>query len=72
VADPLAADDDLPAVAVVDAHQDVHQRRLAGAVLADEGVNLAREDIEVDAVEGEHAGECLDDATHRNDGRHLH
>src|SRR6185312_17455610 len=31
----------------------LHQRRLAGAVLAEDGVNLAGEDVEVDAIVGD-------------------
>ena len=42
--------------------EDLHQRRLAGAVLADDGVDRAGRDREVDAVVGDHAGEALDDA----------
>jgi hypothetical protein len=33
---------------------DLHQRRLAGAVLAEDGVDLARGDAQADAVVGEH------------------
>jgi hypothetical protein len=42
--------------------QHLHQGRLAGAVLAHQGVNLARHDLEADAVERAHAGKGLDDA----------
>ena len=38
--------------------------RLAGAVLAEQGVDLAGPDLEVDAVVGHHAGEALGDAAH--------
>src|SRR6266478_9013920 len=44
--------------------QDVHQRRLAGAVLADEGVDLARAHRQVDVVVGDHARPRLRDPTH--------
>ena len=45
-----------------DAGEDLHQRRLAGAVLAHERVNLAGAEVEVDAVERGDAGEALGDA----------
>src|SRR5260370_37861850 len=35
--------------------EDVHQGRLAGAVLADQGVDLARAHRQVDVVVGDHA-----------------
>ena len=38
-----------------------HQRRLARAVLAHEGVDLALDDLEADALERDDAGERLDD-----------
>src|SRR4029077_6808867 len=41
---------------------DVHQRRFAGAVLADQGVDLARAHGQVDVVVGDHAGPRLRDA----------
>ena len=44
--------------------QDVHQGRLARPVLAEEGVDLARVDLEVDPVVGDHARIALRDATH--------
>jgi hypothetical protein len=37
----------------------VDERRLAGAVGADEGVHFARGDVEGDAVDGHHAAEAL-------------
>ena len=48
--DDLAVDDDLALVGVVEAVEDVHQRRLAGAVLAEQRVHLAAAEIEVDVV----------------------
>ena len=47
--------------------QHVHQRALAGAVLAQQRVDLARAQIKIDVVVGEHAGESLDDAAHLDD-----
>ncbi len=52
-------------VALVRPHQpidDLHQRRLAGAVLPDDGVDLARRDAQVDAAIGHHAGVALANA----------
>ena len=40
--DRLAVEQDLAGVGRVDAGQDLHQRRFAGAVLADDGQHLAR------------------------------
>ena len=44
----LAVDDDLALVGLVEAVEDVHQRRLAGAVLAEQRMHLAAAKIEVD------------------------
>jgi len=46
------------------AGKDVHQRGLAGAVLAQERVHLAGLEIEIDAAQGVHAAEALLDAVH--------
>src|SRR5262249_5604202 len=59
-----AIDQDLALVRPVEAVEDLHERRLAGAVLADEGVDLALADGEVDAVVREDAREALRDAAH--------
>ena len=42
--------------------EDLHQGRLAGAVLAEQRVDLAGADLEVDAVVGGEVAEALDDA----------
>ena len=42
--------------------EDLHERRLAGAVLAEQGVDLPGTDFEVDAVIGREVAEALDDA----------
>ena len=47
-----------------DAGEDVHQRRLAGAVLAEQRVNLAALEVEIDAAQSLHAAEMLGDAAH--------
>ena len=44
----LAAEQDRAGVGLVDAGQDAHQRRLAGAVLADQAHDLVRPDLEAD------------------------
>ena len=51
-----------PVVGGLHAGEDLHQRRLAGAVLAHERVDLAGAEVEVDAVERGDAGEALGDA----------
>ena len=59
--DLLAVDEDLARVGMVEPVEDVHQRRLAGAVLAEQRVHLAGQQVEVDPVVREHAGEALRD-----------
>ena len=46
-------------VRLVDAREDLHERRLAGAVLADQAVHLAATHVEVDAGQHAHAEEAL-------------
>ena len=48
-----AVEQDLAGVGPVQPGQDVHQRALAGAVLAEQRVDLARAHVEVDVVVGE-------------------
>ena len=60
--DFLAAQADLAGVGVVDAGDDLHQRRLAGAVLAHQRVDGAALEAELDIVERDDAGKCLADA----------
>ena len=50
----------------VDAEDDVAQRRLAGAVLAEQAVDLAGTDVERDAVERGQRAEALADAVERD------
>ena len=59
--DGLAVDEDLALVGVQQAEEDVHQRRLAGAVLTEEAVDLAGLDDEVDLVVGGEGTESLRD-----------
>ena len=58
----LSLEDDLALVGPVQPVQAVHQRRLARAVLAEQGVHLARPHVEIDAVVGDEVAEALGDA----------
>ena len=73
-ADPLRlpAHADLALVGVVEPVEDVHQRRLAGAVLAEERVHLAGAELEVDRVVGDDAREPLRDALQLEKRRVCH
>ncbi len=64
----LAVDRDGALVRLLHAVEDLHQRRLAGAVLAHQGVHGAGADGEVDVVVGHDTGEALGDAA-QFDGR---
>ena len=65
--DRRAVEQDPPLVGRVEPVEDVHQRRLAGAVLAEERVHFARPEVEVDVVVGEHSREPLRDPLERED-----
>ena len=58
----LSAEPDVPLVRLIDAGEDLDQRGLARPVLSDQGVYLPAGYFEVDAVEGESAGEFLGQA----------
>jgi hypothetical protein len=60
--DRLAVDADLTAVGFIKTVQDRHQRRFAGAVLADNAVDDAALDDEIDVVVGVNGAEALIDA----------
>ena len=60
-ADRLAVEPHLAGVGVVHPGDDLHQRGLAGPVLADDGQHLARRERQRHAVEREDAGELLAD-----------
>ena len=62
--DRLAVEEDLALVRAGEPVEDVHQGRLAGPVLAEQRVDLARAHVEVDVVVGDHAGIALRDAAH--------
>ena len=59
-----AVDGDVARVRPMDPGQDLHQGRLAGAILPDEPDDLSGGDVEVDPIEGDHAGESLGDCRH--------
>ena len=60
--DLVAAQKDLALVGRVEPVEDVHERRLAGSVLAQEGVHLAGRQLEVDLVVRDDSREPLGDA----------
>ena len=66
--DALAVEEDLALVGLREPVEDVHQRRLAGAVLAEQRVHLAAAEVEIDVVVGDGAGEDLGDSPQLEDG----
>ena len=58
----LAPDQDLALVGLLQAVEHLHQGRLAGAVLAHQGVDLALGHLQVDLVVGDHPGVAAGDA----------
>ena len=68
-ADRLSGIEDLAGVGFVHPRQDFDQRRLAGAVLSQERVDLAATDVEVDMIERKRPGEALDKPGHREHRR---
>ena len=67
-ADPLAPELDLTLVLPVEPGQDVRERRLPRAVLAEERVHLAVGGLEADAVVRHDAGKPLGDSGHADGG----
>ena len=67
--DLAAVEEDVAGIGVVDAAEDVHQGRLAGAVDADEADNLAGANLERNVVERLDARELLGDSRHAETGR---
>src|SRR5205085_12220822 len=49
-------------VGLVETDEDLHQRGLAGAILADEGVHLALAHVEIDVVIGHNRAKAFSDA----------
>jgi hypothetical protein len=68
-ADGLAAQNHLALIVGVHAGDDLHQRALAGAVFADQGVDLALFQGEIHALQRMHAAEALGDGPHLQDRR---
>ena len=68
----LAAEAHLAGVGPKDPGEDLDQRRLAGAVLADERMRLAGAAIEADVAQRVHAAERLRDVRHLDDRRGAH
>ena len=62
--DGRAVEQDLALIRGRQPVKDVHEGALAGTVLAEQGVNLAGPDVEVDPVVGEDARIALRDAAH--------
>ena len=67
--DRRAVDADLAGVSLIEAVENRHQRRLAGAVLADDAVDHAALDNEIDVVVGVNRAETLVDADELDRGR---
>jgi len=70
--DRLTGQLDHAVVDLVHAGEDLDQGRLAGAVLAHQGVHFAAEQPEVHALQRDHAREPLADPAHRQDRPGLH
>ena len=68
--DRLPIDQDLTRVALVKAVEDLHQRAFARAIFAQQGVDLAGLDGQIDLVVGQNAGEAFGDFAHFKQWRH--
>jgi hypothetical protein len=62
----LAPELDRACVGLVEAGQDVRERALACAVLAEQRMHLADGSLQLDGVVRQHAGKALGDAAHRH------
>ena len=69
--DGPAVELDLAFVGAIEPGQDLRERRLARAVLAEQSVHLALSGLEVDAVVGHDAGKALRDPAHPDGGRSV-
>ena len=69
--DRLAVDADLAGVGFIEAVEDRHQRRFAGPVFADDAVDDAALDDQIDVVVGVNRPEALVDANEFDGGRRL-
>ena len=68
--DGHAVDADFAGVLRIDSGEDLHQGRLAGAVLPDEGVDLAGKELETGLPQRLHAGKSLVEIGDRDERRH--
>jgi hypothetical protein len=59
-----AIDPNLALIGRIEPHQDIHQGRFAGAVFAQQGVDFALHNRQIDSGIGDHARESLDDSRH--------
>jgi hypothetical protein len=59
----LVVDQDLAVIGLVQPIEDVHQRALAGTVLAEQGVYLTGLDHQIDRIVGNEPAEALGDAS---------
>src|SRR5262249_15523312 len=71
-AHPRAGDEDLARIRGMDAVEDIHQRRLAGAVLADEAMDDAARERQRHVAIGEDRAEALADAAELGGGGCAH
>ena len=69
--DTVAVDEDLPLVRDQGPRKRLDQRRLAGAVVADDGQDLSGVELEIGAIQGRDVAVALDQATGLDDGRRL-
>jgi hypothetical protein len=67
--DGLAAEHNLPLIRGIEAVEHADQRRLAGTVLAEQGVDLAAVEIEIDAIDRKDARKAFGDAASGELGR---
>ena len=65
----VAVDDDLTGIRLIDAGEDVHEGRFAGAVLAQQRMDFAGANFEIDVRIGDDAGKMLGDAAQQHDRR---
>jgi hypothetical protein len=66
--DRHAVDLDLAAIRPVEPGQDAHQRRFAGPVLSDQGMDFAPGRLEIDVIVGHHRAKALADVAHGDRG----
>ena len=62
--DIVTVQKDTAGVLRIHSTQDLDQRRLAGAVLAQDHMDFSRTELKVDVIQGADAGKALDDVLH--------